>query len=164
MKRYAVLVGVETISELSDAELDRLQTTVEQQADATVSRRAASPGYDVLVHLVGDDAGRAARDAAAAVSRWSEHAADQQIVEIHARTEAQHEVDGLAPDFPLLAGAADAAALLGISRQRVHQLAAEHPAFPAPLARIAAGPVWTVPALEHFAAGWRRRPGRPAAS
>lgn len=38
--------------------------------------------------------------------------------------------------------AAEVACVLEVSRQRVHQLKAEDPAFPAPYAESMAGPVW----------------------
>jgi prophage regulatory protein len=40
-----------------------------------------------------------------------------------------------------LMGAQEVAELLGVSRQRVHQLA-ERPDFPAPVAVLAAGKIW----------------------
>ncbi|MFN2496739.1 MAG: hypothetical protein ABR608_12650 [Pseudonocardiaceae bacterium] len=77
-------------------------------------------------------------------------------------TPEQFETEALRPDFPELASAADAADILGVSRQRVHQLAASNTRFPAPVARVATGPLWTVPAIEHFAQVWERKPGRPS--
>lgn len=59
---------------------------------------------------------------------------------------------------PQLASAADVATILGVTRQRVHQLATEHPRFPAAYARLATGPIWTVPTIEHFRDIWE--PGR----
>jgi len=43
---------------------------------------------------------------------------------------------------------------LDVSRQRVHQLATSHPRFPEPYARLATGPIWTLPAIEHFRDTW----------
>lgn len=43
----------------------------------------------------------------------------------------------------------------------MHQLAASNTRFPAPVARVATGPLWTVPAIEHFNRIWERKPGRP---
>lgn len=40
-----------------------------------------------------------------------------------------------------LAGISETAAILGVSRQRAHQLA-QGEGFPEPVARLAAGPVW----------------------
>ena len=60
--------------------------------------------------------------------------------------------------FPKLAGLAEIAGLAGVSRQRAGQLAA-HPAFPAPVARLAMGPVWREADVTKFLAT-ERKPGR----
>jgi hypothetical protein len=64
------------------------------------------------------------------------------------------------PAFPELVGATEVADLLGVSRQRLHELR-ERKDFPAPVAQLAAGPVWRKGDLTAFADGWRRKPGRP---
>jgi hypothetical protein len=64
------------------------------------------------------------------------------------------------PAFPELAGASEVAAILGISRQRLGALRERHE-FPAPVAQLAAGPVWRKRDLTTFAEGWHRKPGRP---
>lgn len=61
-----------------------------------------------------------------------------------------------------LAGLAEAAEILGVSKQRVTELRAQ-PAFPEPLAELKSGPVWTRDSIEEFAVTRRRQPGRPAA-
>jgi hypothetical protein len=86
-----------------------------------------------------------------------------QLVDLRVTTPERFEAEALRPDFPPLASAADAAEILGVSRQRVHQLAASNTRFPAPIVRVGTGPLWAVPAIEHFASVWDRRPGRPAA-
>lgn len=53
-----------------------------------------------------------------------------------------------------LAGTHEVAELLGVSRQRVHQLAAE-PGFPSPIARLSAGDVWDVRHIEAWRAQMR---------
>lgn len=58
------------------------------------------------------------------------------------------------------AGVSEVAALLGVSRERGAQLRAR-PDVPAPLAELAARPVWKVSSLQRFLEGWERRPGRP---
>ena len=66
-----------------------------------------------------------------------------------------------APRRQDLVGATEAAQLLGVSRQRVGQLA-ERPDFPAPIARISAGPIWTRASVVAFNERWRRKiTGRP---
>lgn len=60
-----------------------------------------------------------------------------------------------------LVGATEAARLLGVSRQRVGQLV-ERPDFPAPIARLSAGPVWTRGSIDTFNQQWSRKiTGRP---
>jgi predicted DNA-binding transcriptional regulator AlpA len=46
--------------------------------------------------------------------------------------------------------------MLGISRQRVHQLAKEDPAFPEPEVVLDAGRVWSREAIEKWAQGTGR--------
>ncbi len=63
------------------------------------------------------------------------------------------------PNYPQLVGVSEVAALLGVSRQRVSELArAEY--FPKPLAHLAAGPVWDRASLTHFLETWERTPRR----
>lgn len=61
-----------------------------------------------------------------------------------------------------LVGAAEAAALLGVTRQQLHRLA-QRSDFPTPAAELHAGKVWRAADVER----WQelhadRRPGRPA--
>jgi hypothetical protein len=64
------------------------------------------------------------------------------------------------PTIPELVGVAEVAQLLDVSKQRVSELT--HSAgFPAPVVRLASGPVWARSTLERFVENWRRRPGRP---
>jgi hypothetical protein len=66
-----------------------------------------------------------------------------------------------APQPRDLIGSAEAALLLGVSRQRVGQLA-QRADFPAPIARLSAGPVWTRTSIEVFGQHWTRKiTGRP---
>ncbi len=66
------------------------------------------------------------------------------------------------PEHLDLVGATEAAEILGVSRQRVGQLARDHAGFPAPIASLAAGPVYTRASIVAFDARWeRRRTGRP---
>lgn len=61
---------------------------------------------------------------------------------------------------PELVGVSEVARSLNISRQRVSALSKRQD-FPAPVARLATGPVWRARDLSTFAGGWRRKPGRP---
>jgi len=82
-------------------------------------------------------------------------------VAVEAVDEAEHERRADAPTLPELVGASEVGAMLGVSRQRVHQLR-ESSAFPAPLVEVAMGPLWDARAVEAFARDWSRRPGRRA--
>ncbi len=55
-----------------------------------------------------------------------------------------------------LVGITEIAAMLGVSRQRVHQLTNEDATFPAPAAVLSAGGVWERTAIEE----WAKRVGR----
>ena len=54
-----------------------------------------------------------------------------------------------------LMGLTEIAELLGVSRQRAHQLAATY-GFPKPMARLAVGPIWKRADIEQ----WARETGR----
>jgi hypothetical protein len=65
------------------------------------------------------------------------------------------------PNYPDLVSGPEAAEVLGVSRQRLHELAARHRGFPEPLYRLRVGPLWVRSAIEAFAQRWDRKPGRP---
>ncbi len=67
------------------------------------------------------------------------------------------------PDYPELMSAGEVAEALGVSRQRVHQLAVDHSDFPAPLYELSAGKLWTAEAIRGFRHHWTRKPGRKPA-
>lgn len=62
------------------------------------------------------------------------------------------------PLYPSMAGVAEAAELLGVSRQRVSQLHRQG-RLPTPVAELASGPVWTLPSLEAWLEQWDRTRG-----
>lgn len=59
-----------------------------------------------------------------------------------------------------LLGNKEAAALLGVSKQRLAQLLDSHGDFPEPVARLAATPVWARADVE----AWARKHGRSTAN
>lgn len=78
-------------------------------------------------------------------------------VEVMAEEYLDREVDQQ-PETYL--GVTEVAGELHVSRQRVSELRRSD-AFPAPIADLAAGPVWKGSSLKRFIDGWERRPGRP---
>jgi hypothetical protein len=67
------------------------------------------------------------------------------------------------PNVPELIGVSEAADLLGVTKQRISELA-RNDWFPPPLVDLAAGPVWAKISLEQFRGRWARKPGRPRKS
>ena len=64
------------------------------------------------------------------------------------------------PTLPELASVPEAAAILGVSQQRVHELAAST-AFPKPVYELRTGRLWLKNAIEAYAERRVRKPGRP---
>lgn len=147
---------------LTEDYLVRLDELADER-DWQVTPLGRRPGVLVSAYLDTDDPVGQLTELIRDVQGWLDHHGVQTtFAGGRVLTEDQLQAEAWAPSIPELAGAADVAELLEVSRQRVHQLAGEHPQFPAPIARIAAGPIWAVPAIEHFAKVWTRRPGRPA--
>lgn len=71
------------------------------------------------------------------------------------------DADLTRPQLPDLVSGREAAELLGVSIQRVHQLASEHPDFPAPAYKLRAASLWLRPAIVAFEQRWERKAGRP---
>jgi hypothetical protein len=66
-------------------------------------------------------------------------AAAGDVVEARVLPWAEFEAELERPTLPDLVSGPEAAEILGVSRQRVHQLAHQHPDFPAPAYRLGAG-------------------------
>ena len=60
-----------------------------------------------------------------------------------------------------LVSATEVAEILGVSRQRVHQLIRAYEDFPTPEAELAVGRIWRRDAVIEWAASHPRKPGRP---
>lgn len=84
------------------------------------------------------------------------------IVRLELMTFAEHDAELERPNFPELIGVTEIAELAGVTRQRASKLAQSH-GFPAAVAQLASGPVWTRPSLDRFLEEWQRKPGRPSA-
>ena len=135
---------------------DAIEDEFPPDLDASVS--AAPPDrFMVTLHLLAGDAPAAV---ATAEKHMRMHFPINGQLAVEAVLEAEHERRAEAPTLPELVGASEVATMLGVTRQRVHQLR-EHPAFPAPLVEVAMGPLWDARAVEAFARAWSRRPGRP---
>ena len=119
--------------------------------------------YDAQFSLEGDDL---AAVVAAALAVFDEARAAVGLpawpyVELETKTEAALDEELAKPPFPEVVGATEAARMLGVSRQRLYQLA-ERDDFPPPMVQLAAGPVWLTDSIRAFEGSWDRRPGRRA--
>lgn len=65
------------------------------------------------------------------------------------------------PQFPELAGPAEIAAILGVSKQRVRELAAQDDTFPQPVAELIGGAIYVKSMIEEYQRQSTRQPGRP---
>ena len=65
------------------------------------------------------------------------------------------------PTIPEIVSSPEVAELLGVTRQRVHQLLTDNPRFPQPFMRVGSGPLWIADAIRKFDQQWERKPGRP---
>lgn len=163
MSEWNVIVQVATDEHLDEDTLFELAQHAETW-DATVSARGdAGPGYMLNIdvqtftpHHAGDEA----YDIALKLATTAELVGE--VVALEVRTPELAELAAYQPDTPELLAPIDIAEVLGVSRQRVHQLAAEHPDFPKPYQRLGTGPIWTRPAVEAFDRRWTRKPGRRA--
>lgn len=62
-----------------------------------------------------------------------------------------------------LVNGAEIARLLGVTRERVHQLR-QTPGFPRPVDHLPNGRLWWREDVERWAGEWRREPGRPVSN
>ena len=159
---WTVRIVVATDEPVTDAVLDRI-ADLSDEHDATVARHRDSAGVVMtfeVEHEAAVDAAIRARTLALNVVNTASTAED--VVDLRVCTPELYEAEALRPDTPELLAASDVGEVLGVSRQRVHQLATDNARFPAPYVRLGSGPIWTRPAIEHFAKHWDRRPGPPA--
>jgi hypothetical protein len=66
------------------------------------------------------------------------------------------------PTLPELVSAPEAAEILGVSSQRLHELATGKAGFPEPIYELRTGKLWLRDAIEAFGHRWERKPGRPS--
>ena len=146
---YNQLVDEDTLVAWGD-ELDELDGSV-----------AAIPGYGftVTLHETGPDPIKAVMNGRRTASFIPHSPVGISVVD-----EEIYEANAFAPTVPEIVSAVEAADILGVSRQRVHQLHRDNLRFPAPLYELRTGPLWTRQAIEWFASVWERKPGRPVAA
>lgn len=86
----------------------------------------------------------------------------EQVTRVEVAREDVRDAELERPTMPDLVSGPEAAEILGVTRQRLHQLATNNPRFPAPAYKLGVGMLWHRAAVERFAAE-DRPPGRPPA-
>ena len=159
---WIVRVVLATEIEISDAALDKMSDLADEH-DATAALYDRVPGVVITMNVDGGsrDALPSAIDWATSVVCDAGGCEDATPVDVRLVAAEIYEAEAIEPNIPELASAADAAAILRVSRQRIHQLAESNSSFPRPIARVATGPLWTRNAIEWFDSIWQRKPGRP---
>lgn len=86
------------------------------------------------------------------------------VVRVEAVRQDVLEAENSRPTLPELVSTPEAAEILHVSPQRVHELAASKADFPEPMYELRAGKLWLRDAIESFGRRWQRKPGRPSKS
>lgn len=159
---WAVTVDMETYEALDERTLVDMGEHAEDLDGSVSSRGLDGPGFTLRVEVDAPGMTEAVGYGLEAAAKLAAQAGIHAVpVSALAETPELADLHAMQPDTPELLAATDVAEVLGVSRQRVHQLTAR-PDFPAAYVRLGSGPVWTRPAIEHFDRIWDRKPGRPA--
>lgn len=146
-------VSIEIATDPARVDIDALADAFESAAISTTEDSVA-----VRLWIEASDATKAV---AAARKRVTAHVPGV-VVGLEVTEWSRFERELERSPMPELVGVAEAEAVLGVSRQRFHQIRSTHASFPAPLTEVAATPLWTRAAIDQFVRGWNRKPGRPA--
>lgn len=142
-----------------DAATDGLMDLLEDY-DGVVSSGRGS--WDAIITLPADNAREAAEAAARIIEMWADKSGMPSWPTVLVEAIRQDVLaEQLArPSLPDLVSAPEAADILGVRPQRLHQLADERKDFPEPAYELRAGKLWLRAAIVAF--GQRKRqPGRP---
>lgn len=165
MDDYSVLVEAHAIR--GGFPVEEMELHLDDFADLVAARHgtagATSSSWQARVSIDAANAELAAAEglrfvtecaAKASLPRWP-------VVRLEAVLGDVLDAELARPNYPALVSGPEAAGLLGVSRQRLHQLHREHPEFPTPLYQLKVGPLWLRAAVEAFDRQWERRSGRP---
>jgi hypothetical protein len=133
-------------------EVDRYQMTVAFVAESEIPTAAGREAAEIIEALT------------KVLGQGAESAFDLRV----AASEAVYPKDGRSVDhqreIPACVGVGEAAEILGVTKQRVNQLAAAAGAFPQPVMRLKATPVWRQSDVVEFARTRSLLPGPVPAS
>lgn len=146
-------------------EQDTIDSFLDSLETGAPTMSVGETGYGVQLAVDASDPIEAAKRAQSLLVRAAEHVglSASPITLLAVQNAALQEEELSTSQLPNLLGVAEVAQLLGVSRQRVSQLARSR-AFPPPLMALASGPVWTEPSIRRHLDQWDRSPGRKARS
>ena len=153
MRDWSVTVQAVGAATTTDALRAGLEHAGALGATVSIGAGSVSATFDVEA--------RSATEAGAVAAQIFDRAGGgADVVRLEATTADQGAGTPSDAPVPDLVGVSEAAAILGVSRQRAWQLK-DHSAFPSQLAELKSGPIWLRSSIEDFARTWERRPGRP---
>jgi hypothetical protein len=144
-----------TAENAGDALLDLLMDN-----SGTVS--AGRNSWAARVSVLAFDAREAADTGIALIQRMAVKAGMPSWPSVRAEATRQDvlDEDNARPTLPQLVSVPEAAEILGVSPQRVHELASS-PGFPEPMYELRTGRLWLQSAVSTYAERRQRKPGRP---
>ncbi len=144
---------------MTDDAADELMDQLEDY-DGIVSSGPRS--WDVTITIPASNSREAAESGTHFIETWARKAGMPQwpIVRVEVIRQDVLADEVAQPSLPDLVSAPEAAEILGVKPQRVHQLAVEHRGFPEPAYELRTGKLSLRAAIEAFAER-KRNPGRP---
>ncbi len=151
--------GVQDI-EVDESAADALMDLLEEH-DGIVSAGKAS--WDATVSVQASSAWDAVVHGAPLIEKMVIKASMPTWPLVRAEAVRQDVLDAenARPTLPELVSVPEAAEILGVSPQRVHELVKANSSFPEPMYELRTGKLWLRQAIESFAQCWDRKPGRP---
>jgi hypothetical protein len=163
MESFSVRVETRAAKDAPDAVTDDAVDGLMDLLEPYEAAVAAGPGsWDATVTVLAEDSRRAIEQGSQLIEEMAAKAGLPSWPTVHVEAIRQDVLaEQLArPLLPELVSAPEAADILGVSAQRVHQIAAENTDFPEPAYELRAGKLWLRAAVQAFAER-RRMPGRP---
>lgn len=161
---YAVRVVTDAQAPDDDDFWDALMEELVDYAPA-LSEDREGLGAQLAVDGAEDHSDAVARAVAAVLAALGRLGIPGAVVKTEAQTWESFEQDIERPTRPDdLVSTSEAAALLGVVRQRVLQLRDSHEDFPEPVPGAGRTLLWSASALQRFAKTWKRTPGPRAAA
>lgn len=159
VKGWSLRLEAEPASPVTE---QQIETLLEELADHAASVSYAPRAIAVRMFVEGTAPEEAIRVGLRVFSRSLKRAGIDASSIVDVEAQAWHDLARAIdePNIPELVSVSEVARILEVSRQRVSELA-RSPEFPAPVARLAVGPIWKKSAILRFLKRWPRKPGRP---